>query len=136
LVVDAMGLPRPVVYIVTAAAFLVESHAVPEALARNNGQWESSPPHIRRWFQELKQPDNPRVSCCGEADAYEADLFEVDEDRYVAIITDGKGDIPNGTKIPVPNYKLKWDEGNPTGHGIIFIGLQGQVYCYVVPGGV
>ena len=44
----------------------------------------------------------------------------------VAIITDGKGEIPNGTKIPVPNNKIKWDEGNPTGHGIIFIGIQGQ----------
>ena len=61
---------------------------------------------------------------------------QVDEGRYVAIITDGMRDIPNGTKIPVPNNKLKWDEGNPTGHGIIFLGLQGQVYCYVVAGGV
>jgi hypothetical protein len=84
----------------------------------------------------LKQPVNPRVSCCGEADAYEADLFEVDNDHYVAIITNGKGVIPNGTKIPVPIKKLKWDKGNPTGHRIIFIGLRGQVYCYVVPGGV
>jgi hypothetical protein len=71
-----------------------------------------------------------------EADAYEADLFEIDEDRYVAIITDGKGVIPNGTKILVPNQKLKWDAGNPTGHGIIFIGINGQVYCYIAPGGV
>ena len=70
------------------------------------------------------------------SDAYEADIFEVDGGRYVAIITNGKGEIPNGTKIPVPNHKMKWDEGNPTGHGIIFIGVQGQVYCYVAPGGV
>ena len=121
---------------VTIAAFVVLGTAVPNALARNNGQWENSPPHIRRWFQELQQPDNPASSCCGEADAYEADLFEVDEGLYVAIITDGKGVIPNGTKIPVPNQKLKWDAGNPTGHGIIFIGINGQVYCYIVPGGV
>ncbi len=38
----------------------------------------------------------PQVSCRGEADAYEADLFE----GYVAIITDGRGDIPNRTNIP------------------------------------
>ena len=120
----------------SAVVLVVGSHAVSDALARDNGQWEASPPHIRRWFQELRQPDNPKVSCCGEADAYEADFFEVEEDRYVAIITDGKGEIPNGTKIPVPNQKLKWDAGNPTGHGIIFIGAHGQIYCYVVPGGV
>ena len=106
------------------------------ATARDNGQWTSSPANVRQWFQQLMQPDNPRVSCCGEADAFEADRFEVEGDHYVAIITDGKGVIPNGTKIPVPNKKMKWDEGNPTGHGIIFISTTGDVYCYVTPGGV
>jgi hypothetical protein len=106
------------------------------AIARDNGQWENQPTSVRRWFQELMQPDDPYVSCCGEADAFEADKFEVSGDRYVAIITNGKGIIPNGTRIPVPNQKLKWDQGNPTGHGIIFIGAGGQVYCYVTPGGV
>jgi hypothetical protein len=105
-------------------------------LARDNGQWEGSDPRIRQWYQQLMQPDNPRVSCCGEADAFEADAYEVEGDHYVAVITDGKGMIPNGTKIPVPNHKMKWDNGNPTGHGIIFIGTHGQIYCYIAPGGV
>jgi hypothetical protein len=106
------------------------------ALARDNGQWGDQPANVRHWFQGLTQPDNEYQSCCGEADAYEADNFEVKDDQYVAIITDGKGVIPNGTKIQVPNQKMKWDEGNPTGHGILFIGTGGQVYCYVAPGGV
>ncbi len=106
------------------------------ALARDNGQWGNSPINIREWFQSLMQPDNPYMSCCGEADAFEADTFEVDGDHYVAVITDGKGVLPSGTRIVVPNQKMKWDRGNPTGHGIIFIGNQGQVYCYVAPGGV
>jgi hypothetical protein len=133
-----MRLPRSVVFcqITLAASLIAQLQMLPSALARNNGQWENSPADVREWFEGLRQPDNPKAPCCGEADAYEADLFEVDEDRYVAIITDGKGEIPNGTKIPVPNQKLKWDAGNPTGHGIIFIGAHGQVYCYVVPGGV
>jgi hypothetical protein len=130
-----MRLARLVVCVATTTLVILE-HAVPSALARDNGQWESSPPHVRKWFQGLRQPDNPRVSCCGEADAYEADIFEVGGGGYIAVITDGKGDIPNGTRIAVPNHKIKWDEGNPTGHGIIFIGIQGQVYCYVAPGGV
>jgi len=95
-----------------------------------------SPINVREWFQSLMQPDNPYMSCCGEADAFEADTFEVDGDHYVAVITDGKGVLPSGTRINVPNQKMKWDRGNPTGHGIIFIGNQGQVYCYVAPGGV
>ena len=106
------------------------------AAARDLGQWENQPAYLRQWFQKLMQPDNPVMSCCGEADAFEADSFEVRNDQYVAIITNGKGVIPEGTRIPVPNSKMKWDEGNPTGHGIIFIGSAGQVYCYVTPGGV
>jgi hypothetical protein len=106
------------------------------AAARDNGQWSDSPAAIRQWFWSLKQPDAPNVSCCGEADAFEADTFEVEGDHYVAIITDGKGILPNGTRIAVPNFKMKWDAGNPTGHGIIFIGGNGQLYCYVAPGGV
>ncbi len=105
------------------------------AVARDNGQWGNQPVYLRQWFQKLMQPDNPAVSCCGEADAFEADMFEARGDEYVAIITNGKGVIPEGTRIPVPTNKMKWDEGNPTGHGIIFIGNGGQVYCYVTPGG-
>ena len=106
------------------------------AAARDNGQWGDQPANIRQWFQSLMQPDAPLVPCCGEGDAFEADIFEDADDHYVAIITDGKGILPDGTRIAVPNEKMKWDAGNPTGHGIIFIGSQGQVYCYVAPGGV
>ncbi len=105
------------------------------AAARDNGQWADRPENVRQWFQSLMQPDHPHVSCCGEADAFEADNFETESDHYVAIVTDGKGVIPSGTRIPVPNEKMKWDAGNPTGHGIIFIGKEGQIYCYVAPGG-
>ena len=97
------------------------------ALARDSGQWAGSPAAVRQWFQSLMQPDNPSLSCCGEADAFEADTFEVEGDHYIAIITDGKGVIANGTRITVPNAKMKWDKGNPTGHGIIFIGSSGQL---------
>jgi hypothetical protein len=44
--------------------------------------------------------------------------------------------MANGTRIHVPNSKMKCDRDNPTGHGVIFIGNQGQVYCYIAPGGV
>ena len=108
---------------------------IASADARDNGQWSNSPATIRQWFQSLTQPDDPSMSCCGVADAFEADTFEVEGDHYVAIITDGKGVLPNGTRIAVPNSKMKWDQGNPTGHGIIFIGAAGALYCYVAPGG-
>ena len=108
-------------------------------LIRDDPEWENNPPHIRKWFQSLMQPDFPQASCCGEADAYEADLFERDGNNWVAIITGqspgvaNKPHIPEGTRASVPNSKVKWDRGDPTGHGIIFIGSRGEVYCYVTP---
>ena len=108
---------------------------------RYDPEWENSPPHIRQWFQNLKQPDHPRQSCCGEADSYEADLYERDGSDYVAIIT-GQGPavakpyIPEGTRLRVPNAKIKWDAGNPTGHGVIFVGKDYKIYCYVPPAGI
>jgi hypothetical protein len=111
--------------------------------ARDLGQWEAGDSSIREWYQALMQPDNPAASCCGEADAYWADAFEVDGDKYVAIITDPRPDEPLrrrhvdvGTRIVVPNYKLRYDQSNPTGHGVIFLSPGRYVYCYVTPGGV
>src|SRR5262249_35281872 len=105
------------------------------AIARDFGQWEAQPPAVRQWFQKLMQPDFPFTPCCGEADAYWADSFEVDDDRYVAIITDERSDSPLGRphrevgeRIVIPINKIKWNEGNPTGHGVIFVGTDGLVY--------
>jgi hypothetical protein len=106
------------------------------AHARDNGQWAAKPADVRAWFESLMQPNNPTASCCGEADAFQADAFEVEGDHYVAIITGGHGDFPTGSRISVPNSKMKWDRGNPTGHGIIFIGSDANVLCYVTPSGV
>jgi hypothetical protein len=66
------------------------------AAARDFGQWENQASEVRNWFQRLMQPDAPFMSCCGEADAYWADSFEADGDRYVAIITDERPDGPLG----------------------------------------
>jgi hypothetical protein len=127
-----------------ALSLVLLAAVVVQASARDLGQWGDQPSHVREWFKQLRQPDNPRISCCGEADAYQADSFEVDGDHYVAIITNGEGDsvngksaIANGTRIAVPNAKMKWDEGNPTGHGILFLQVgTGKVFCYITPGGV
>ncbi len=112
--------------------------------ARDLGQWDGeATPQIRQWYRDLKQPDDPYLSCCGAADAYWADTFEMKDGHYVAIITDDRDDRPllrphraMGERIVVPNNKMKFDAGNPTGHGVIFIGAGGQVFCYVTPGGV
>lgn len=112
------------------------------AYARDSGQWTATDADVAKWYRTLMRPDNPFQSCCGEADAYHADSFEVSEGQYVAIITDTRDDAPLGrphlevgTKFVIPNEKLKIDAGNPTGHGVIFVSSRGEVYCYVTPGG-
>ena len=109
------------------------------AHARDNGQWENEDPSLRSWYQSLKQPDNHLVSCCGEADAYEADIYGMDGDKMVATITNSRGNpIPEGTKIEIPPNKISRDY-NPTGHVIVFIGgVAGApyVYCFVMGSGV
>ncbi len=101
-------------------------------------------PELNEWYRTLMQPDAPAVSCCGESDAYWADEVHVTKDgRTIAVITDDREDAPLhrrhvdvGTQIEVPPNKLKWDRGNPTGHGIIFLSSANYVWCYVQPGGV
>jgi hypothetical protein len=107
--------------------------------ARDLGQWENADPAVSKWFRDLKQPDNPYLSCCGESDAYWADSFETGPNgELIAIITDTRDDeplkrqhIPPGTRFVVPPNKVKFDGGNPTGHFVIFIGPGDQIYCYV-----
>ena len=113
--------------------------------ARDLGQWDDpANADLKRWYQDLKQPDNPAASCCGEADAYWADAFEATSDgQYIAIITDPRDDEPLGrrhrnigTRIVVPKNKIKWNEGNPVGHGIIFLNRADSVFCYLPPLGI
>jgi hypothetical protein len=130
-----------IILLLTGALRVVTANS--PLFARDLGQWASSEPSISRWYKSLMMPDNPTISCCGGTDAYYADVFETDGDRYVAVITDTRDDAPlgrhhvePGTRIPVPNRKLKVDSGNPTGHGVIFLSMSDTVFCYVAPGGI
>ncbi len=108
---------------------------VGSAYAREPSQW-SNDPVIQRWFQNLMQPDHPRLSCCGPSDSFEADNYDAEGDHYVAIITNGYGVWPNGTRIIVPNSKINVENANPTGHGYIFLKAGTlDVYCYAPPSG-
>ena len=131
------------------------------AHARDLGQWENNDPARAAWFKQQKIPGfNPGTmsieSCCGEADAYYADSYEMAEGgAYIAIITDERDDeplrrphIPIGTKFRVPRDRVQdvTKTGNPTGHGLIFVSVTrtgenvisadgSTVWCYYPPGG-
>jgi hypothetical protein len=105
--------------------------------ARDLGQWETTDPEIAAWYRSLKQPDNPAISCCGEADAYWADNIIVEGGKVLAVVTDERPDEPlgrphiaPGTRFEIPPNKMKSNGGNPTGHNVLFVG-PGGVYCFV-----
>lgn len=111
--------------------------------ARDLGQWENTDPAIRKWYKSLMQPDVPTASCCGEADAYWCDDISVRDGKTYCKITDDRPDEslgrPHrevGEEFEIPPHKLKWDEGNPTGHAIVFLRVDGAVWCFVQNGGV
>ena len=113
------------------------------AMAHDYGQWEQTDPVVSSWFEHLTQPDNPDIPCCSFADAYYADIVETKGDQLIAVITDDRPDeplgrphVPVGTRIVIPKNKIKFDQGNPTGHIVIFLGYEMHVYCYVQNGGV
>jgi hypothetical protein len=83
------------------------------------------------WFNSLKQPDSPTVSCCGVADQFYVDEYEVNPDEPAGFIA-----IVNGSRIEVPARKVDWTDVNPTGRGVIFLlgteqGMGPTVLCFV-----
>lgn len=92
----------------------------------------------QNWISGVLQPHS-KTTCCGEGDAYIADEWEQGEDGgWVAIVTrdypetisgdDGEGGtvttlaIPKGTRFPIPANRMDDEhQGNPTGHGIVFV---------------
>jgi hypothetical protein len=89
------------------AAFLLASTL---AHARDNGQWEEIDPKVRAWYQELKQPDHPHMSCCGLADAYYADKVVTRDGKNYAIITDTRVSIAfRIDHRAIPNHELRFD---------------------------
>ncbi len=108
------------------------------AQARDNGQWGDGP--LAQWYRSLMQPDNPTMSCCGDADAYQADDWTAHSGGSLdATITDARGNAGHkvGETFFVPAAKVKWDAGNPSGHAVLFLSIGGSaVFCFVPGGGV
>ena len=90
------------------------------------------------------------VSCCGEADAYEADQYEIAPDgEFYAVLTCnepkncetimGKKVRPPGQKyrIPPDKFLIPGAPLNNTGHGWVFLNpTTNEVYCYSLATGI
>lgn len=139
-----MSTEWPKLTLVGAAVLAIMLGCILEpAIGRDLGQWTNSDPRIHEWYQHLTRPDVPSAICCTEADAYWADEFYVRDGKMYVRVTDDRDDGPlgrphiaNGTEFEVPPEKLKWDESNPTGHGVLFVSTSRYTWCYVQPSGV
>ena len=126
---------RPIVFVFAMGVVLWFILAVLCTLIAPAFAHDDDPSHDE-WYMSLRQPDNPTASCCGVADAYWCDDISVKEGKTFCAITDdrhivGRPDLPMGLKVEIPDRKLKWDRGNPTGHAIVFLSSGGAVYCFV-----
>ncbi len=127
---------RPLIFIVLLVAF---------GLAMVGTAFAHDPDHpeIDQWYAGLMRPDQPTLSCCGEADAYWADEIHVRDGKVYAVITDDRDNVslhrravPVGTEIEIPPEKLKWDRGNPTGHSVVFLSSSLYPFCFVQGTGI
>ena len=100
-------------------------------------------PALDQWYETLMMPDNPSVRCCGLEDEYRCEAFVKNGETWCRVGDDrvipGRPPVANGTEIFIPPHKYKYDQGNPTGHTLVFGRPQGDdfyVYCFVQAGGV
>lgn len=122
-----------------ALMFLLGVHF---ARAHDSGQWEDGDQAVRKWYQQLMQPDVPSASCCSESDGYFADDVHVIAGKVYARITDDRPDEPRkrphreiGEEFEIPPNKMNKDP-NPTGHNVIFLSRGGYVFCFVSGTGI
>lgn len=93
-------------------------------------------PRFAEWFQSLRMPDRPEMSCCGNGDAYYVDDLDTVDGRVFATITDNRGNpLPVGTRVEIPASKMNRD-ANPTGRYIAFISPMQTVWCFISGSGV
>jgi hypothetical protein len=116
---------------------------------------EYAEPDVGAWYDVLRQPLDPETTCCGDGDAYYADIIETDAaGNLVAVITDTRpntwerkvdGVVIHGSRKPRPvgeRHIIPRDmlglrrPPNPTGHNVLFVSWSGKVYCFEPLGGV
>lgn len=143
------GLRLATLFSLAIAAIFVSSAAARESYAENgrprvcSDELDSDEQRAcQRWINNVRRPDNPNKSCCGDADAYIADSFVERDGKYYAIITRDYPATPEevgvaaGTEIEIPDDKLNRafaDGGNPSGHGVVFMSPDRTVLCYFGP---
>lgn len=137
--------------IIALSALIVAAFLASHAFGMDHGFDPLKPTTI--WMESLVQPASPPSSCCGIADAYQADTYTRNADgSYTVVITDGSAvefpdgkhrtPLKDGTIINVPASHVnppREQKDNPTGHAWVFLSVYGNelqsspgtVYCFI-----
>lgn len=88
-----------------------------------NPLFQDYPPNQRQDIMNWFGSDMTIRGCCGEGDAFLADEFETKGDDIIAIITNGRGFVPEGKTYRITPEIIAKTRGlrNPTKHGIVFL---------------
>ena len=97
----------------------------PGLYARDYGQYNDVPQHIRDWFKGLKNPRNGG-SCCDQSDCARTEARTQGNARQAR--------APNGTWLSIPDDRIVQSYGNPTGEPIL-CAIEDEegwrVFCFV-----
>lgn len=100
----------------------------------------SGDPDVDAWYASARREGGG--SCCGRGDAYWGQLTKVQNDGVRILVEDDRT-IPgrvmrDGQEFFVPNEMLDHQrQGNPTGHIVIFVGVQdNQPICLFMGEGI
>jgi hypothetical protein len=112
--------------------------------------FDYSDPRVQ-WFASKTVPPRYQMSCCGKADAYIVDRYEMQPDGSARVWIDGDNGaeitFPDGKKRPKINVgeyvveamsvnRIEDDEDNPQGHSVLWAlanadGTISHVWCFV-----
>jgi hypothetical protein len=88
--------------------------------------YENSP--FFKWYGSVHEPDNPLASCCGEGDAYRMMEYHTSSKQGYSFEGWTQPKVKrDGTTIQpmyvlIPDYKVNWDDVNPVGVGVVWLG--------------
>ena len=103
------------------------------AVAMDREELRDSPPHVRRWFEQMRSPQGR--PCCSYADGFRTE-YDMKENRYWIPI--------ENVWHPVPPEVVIYDQGNPFAQAVVWynpILVDGKpsgnynILCFVPGGG-
>lgn len=110
-----------------AAAALAFGFVAAAGIAR--GQGHSHHDAAGRFYSTWMMPDRRTMSCCSDRDCYATEAKQVGDHWFARIRETGEW-------VRIPPDKIETERDNPDGQNHLCASPGGQVYCFIVGGGI